>query len=930
MKRFAATAFTALLLAGCATTASDTVAPAFSRAPLPTSVPSDLPRVAHPLHYRIHVEPDAANLTFAGTTTIDVEVFERIDALTLHANELAFSSARLTPADRPGQPVPLELAGTDTDRQTVRLRAARPIQPGIYHVDLVYTGKINTQATGLFALDYPDKRTGQTVRGLFTQFEAPDARRFAPMFDEPSYKATFDLSATVPANQMAVSNMPIAGEEMLPDGRKRVTFRTSPIMSSYLLFFALGDFERLSTRTADGIDVGIVSPSGSGEQARLALESTPPLLDFYTDYFGVPYPLPKLDNVAAPGQSQFFGAMENWGAILTFERYLLVDPTISDPGTLNYQYTALAHEVSHQWFGNIVTMAWWDDLWLNEGFASWMETKASARFRPDWFPLLTRVNGRETAMGYDSFATTHPVIQRIRTVAETNEAFDAISYSKGEAVIAMFEAYAGEDVWRQGLRTYIQRHRYANTTSDDLWRAVEEAGAPGLVAIAHDFTLKPGVPLIHAEAECLDGNTLLSLTQGEFSRDRKDAVAADPQRWRVPLLVQPARGAAFRRVLEGSMMLNLPGCGAVVVNGGQLGYFRTLYSPAMAAQIATALPGLEPIDQLGLLRDNFALAEAGYQTAAPALALLAAVPGDANPVVAQGAVARWAQVHGYANEADRAKAAMLAGERWVPRLRQLGFDPKPGESLVDTDLRGNLITVLGGMGDETVAAEARRRFAALETDPTSLDGPLKTTWLGIVARNATPAEWERLARLAAEAPTAVERQAYFTLLGVARDEALAKQALDFALTGAAGTTSANIIAAVSGEHPDLAFDFALANRAKVESMVDAAALTGWIAGLAAASRDPAMIGKLERLRDASPADQRRGIDRRIAQIRNRLASEPRLAAEIGEWLAQSENSPLTHQPADQVAHEAAGERPGEVGGDRAEARGNRGPARIRA
>jgi aminopeptidase N len=884
LKRFTANAITGLLLATCATAALAR-APAPSTAPLAESVPSDLPRVARPLHYRIEVAPDAANLTFTGTASIDVVVFERTDALTLHANELEFATARLLPAAGQGEGIALE-AKVDAEAQTVRLSAPQPITPGTYRLDFAYTGKINTQANGLFALDYPDKRSGETVRGLFTQFEAPDARRFAPMFDEPSYKATFDLSAVVPAGQMAVSNMPILREEALADGsRKRVTFATSPKMSSYLLFFAVGDFERLATKGPGGIDVGIVSPTGSGEQARLALDSTPQILEYYTDYFGVPFPLPKLDNVAAPGQSQFFGAMENWGAILTFEKFLLIDPTITDPATQNYQYTALAHEIAHQWFGDIVTMAWWDDLWLNEGFASWMETKASAVFRPDWFPLMERVNGRETAMGYDAFATTHPVIQTIRTVSETNQAFDAISYSKGEAVIAMLEAYAGEDTWRDGIRSYIREHSYGNTTSDDLWRAAEAAGARGLVDIAHDFTLQPGVPLVRAESVCREGTTVLSLTQSEFSRDRKDEVAASPQRWRVPLLIQAGNAAPQRRVLDGSATVELPGCGPVVVNGGQLGYFRTLYSPAMTTSLVGALPDLKPIDQLGLLRDAFALSQAGYQPFAPALVMLAAVPGDANPIVAQGAVARWSQVHDTAFEADRPEVATLARERLLPRLEALGFDPKPGESLVDTQLRGDLLRVLGRMGDETVAAEARRRFAALAADSKSLDGPLKTTWLGIVARNATAAEWDRLAELAATAPSAVERQAYYALLGAAKDPALAQKALDFALTGKAGTTSAAIIAAVSAPNPDLAFDFALANREKVDPLVDASGRAGYIAGLAAASREQAMIGKLEAFRGTVPADEQREVDRRIAGIRERLSTEPRLADEIGEWLA---------------------------------------------
>jgi aminopeptidase N len=872
------------LLAACASGAAvqaKTLQPAPAQ-PLAASVPSDLPRVARPRHYRIAIEPDAERLTFTGTVAIELDVFEPVDELTLHAHQLAIASARLTSAAG-GRPLQLR-ASPEPARQRLTLHSPRTLTPGAYVIEIAYRGTISTQASGLFALDYPDKQTGKSVRALYTQFEPADARSFAPMFDEPSYKATFDLAAVVPADRMAIGNMPIADEEALPGGRKRVTFATTPRMSSYLLFFALGVFERLTAAGPYGIELGVVSPAGSGEQARYALEATPALLDYYTDYFGLPYPLPKLDNVAAPGRSQFFGAMENWGAILTFERYLLLDPAHADPHAQAYIHTTLAHEVAHQWFGNIVTMAWWDDLWLNEGFASWMEIKASARFHPEWYPMFGRINGRENAMAIDAIATTQPVIRPVGTVAEATEAFDAIAYSKGAAVIAMLEAYAGEDTWRSGIRRYLASHRYGNTTSEDLWRAVEQAGATELPAIAHDFTHQPGVPLIEASAECRGNTTVLSLSQGEFSRDRAAEVAAQPQRWRVPLLIRTGAAAPVRHLLEGTASIELPGCGAVIVNGGQLGYFRTRYTPALVQELTAAMPALEPIDQLGLLTDQFALAEAGYQPLAQAIALLDAVPDDANPLVAQGALARWGAIYGQAGAEERPRIAALARARWLPRLARLGYEPRADEPLPETSLRAALLATLSNMGEETVIAEARRRLQSLTDDRTALDGPLKSTWLGIAARHVDPAGWELLARLARTAPDAVERHSAFESLGRASDPALADRALALALSGEAGTASAAILSAVAAEHPDRAIDLALANRTRVEALVDTGARSGYIASLAANSYDPAMIEKLEALRASLAPNERGSVERQLAALRARIDGLARLSSEIRDWL----------------------------------------------
>ena len=358
------------------------------------SLPTQLPRTAIPRHYAITVTPHAQRLAFDGEVGIDLNVIKAARELVLNAADLKITAATLQAAT--GTAPLTARVSLDAAAQTATLTFPRPIAPGAYHLDLTYSGKINTQANGLFALDYKNKE-GKDARSLFTQFEAADARRFVPSFDEPDYKATFDLTARVPANEMAVSNMPAAATRNV-GGMKEVRFQTTPVMSSYLLFFATGDFERI-TKQAAGREVGVVTSRGNGSKAQYALTAEAQILPYYNDYFGTPYPLPKLDNVGGPGQSQFFGAMENWGAIFTFDYAILDDPAITTEAGRQGIFVVEAHEMAHQWFGDLVTMAWWDDLWLNEGFASWMETKATQNFHPDWEPDIDRVGSREGAMG---------------------------------------------------------------------------------------------------------------------------------------------------------------------------------------------------------------------------------------------------------------------------------------------------------------------------------------------------------------------------------------------------------------------------------------------------------------------------------------------------------------------------------------------------
>src|SRR6476619_1461035 len=496
------------------------------------SVPTQLPRTAIPHHYALTVTPHAQRLAFDGQVAIDLEIIKSTRELVLSAADLKFASATLRAA-KGGAP----LAGRvtmDAKAQTATIGFRQALAPGSYRLDIAYSGKINTQANGLFALDYKNKE-GKDARSLFTQFEAADARRFVPSWAEPDYQATWALTAIVPANQMAVSNMPAAASRSAGAGLKEVRFQRTPIMSSYLLFFASGDFERVA-KPAGGREVGIVVSRGNGSKAHYALDAEAQILPYFNDYFGTPYPLPKLDNVAGPGQSQFFSAMENWGAIFTFEYAILDDPAITTEAQRQDIFATEAHEMAHQWFGDLVTMAGWDDLWLNDGFASWMENKTTGHFHPDWGAEIDRVGSREGAMALDSLNSTHPVVQQVRTVEQANQAFDAIAYSKGESVIAMLEDFAGPDVWRDGIRRYIAAHKYQNSRTTDLWSAVESAGARGLTTVATDFTTQPGIPLITiGSSQCVNGGTAVTLTQAQFSADRKQQVAARPLAWHVPV-----------------------------------------------------------------------------------------------------------------------------------------------------------------------------------------------------------------------------------------------------------------------------------------------------------------------------------------------------------------------------------------------------------
>ena len=848
-------------------------------------VTTQLPRNAAPTHYALSLTPDAANSSFSASVTIALNVKQATSSLTLNAIDLKFSAAAISAG--PGKAVQAaSKIDIDDKNQTATFHFAEALKPGSYQLKLDYTGKIGDQPAGLFSLDY--ENGGAKKRALYTQFEATDARRMIPSWDEPSYKATFALEATIPAGQMAVSNMPVASTTKLADGRELVRFATSPKMSTYLLFFGLGEFER-ATAMEGGVELGVVTQKGHVAQAQFALDSSRAVLKEYNDYFGVKYPLPKLDNIAAPGRSQSFGAMENWGGIFTFEYAMLLDPRTATQTDKETTFLVAAHEIAHQWFGDLVTMSWWDDLWLNEGFASWMESRTTNLLHPEWNWKIRGVGGRDAAMERDALATTHPVVQRISSADEISQAFDTITYEKGSAVINMLENYVGADAWRAGVRAYMAKHAYGNTVSGDLWSAVEKAAHKPVVAIAHDFTLQPGVPLVSvADAVCKNGKTTIQLTQGEFSKDQENK---KPLSWRVPVIAQTVGNASARTIISGGKAtLTLPGCGAVLVNAGQSGYYRTLYAPKAFAALADNFTRLPAIDQLGLLGDSWALGLAGQMPASSFLELANRAPVDAVPEVWQKIAQVLAGLRDSYEGKPEQRAALdrFTRARLAPVLARVGWTAAKDEAPTVANLRETLISTLGKSGDEAVLAEARRLYAASLTDKNALPAALRRPVLGVIAANADEATWNQLHAAAKAESSSTTKDELYGLLGAARDKALARRALDLALTSEPeATTGAAIIGSVAVRHPDMAFDFAIANLPQVEQKMEAWSRSRYFPRLGSYSADPAMIGKLQNYaKQHLTADATGDTKTAIASVEYRIKVRSKRLPQIDAWLAQ--------------------------------------------
>lgn len=822
-----------------------------------------------PLRYEISVTPNMEALTFEGEATITIDVTETTRSVTLNALDLTIAEAEIDDRDT--------RFTLDTEAQTLTLTPRRPLRPGRHTIEIDYAGVIYEEAYGLFRVTYEDD--GQTKHALATQFEPGDARRFAPMWDQPDRRAVFSLTVTAPTDLMVIGNMPVENAAPVANAMTRTTFADTPSMPSYLLFLGVGDFERV-TRDVDGVELGVVVRRGETHRTAEALEAGEQSLRYFTEYFGEAYPLPKLDMIGVPGAGGF-GAMENWGAILYFDQYLLVDENSSEAERQGV-FGIVAHEIAHQWFGNLVTMSWWDDLWLNEGFASWMAAKATERWHPDWNPWLAQLSdGTAVAMALDSRAGTHPVVQTVNTIDEANLAFDAITYEKGLAVIRMIEAYVGEEAFRQGVRDYIGSHRYGNARTEELWSAIQAASGQPVLDIARSFTGQPGFPVLEATSNTSDAS--VTLRQRRFAMD--DASRTD-ELWAVPVVARRLNGEPVRAVIEPQAENAIaidPCCGPYIVNSGQSGFFRVRYDETNLRALSASFAGLEAEDQLGLLLDYWAFARSGDAPFTDYLQLMEAIPADADPLIVMDTVGSVEAFASYARGRASESAVRAYGRRALaPYFARAGWTPRAGENSNQLRMRAALIAALGSLGDDAVIAEARRRVRVGD-----MPSSLRAAILGVYAHNASAADFEALINQARAADDFVEKRRLWRLAASVADPALAQRMLDLTLgEDIPRQIRTQVIGVVAGEHPRLAWDFLRAHRSEIEALLDPLQRLEFPASIAGANYDLAVVDELEAYAAGFPDGARPTIEAARAQIRIRAATINERFPAVERWISE--------------------------------------------
>ncbi len=746
-----------------------------------------LPRNVAPKRYELTVAPDLGKASFLGHERVEIDVTAATGSIVCNANELQISNATLSRPDDWSQRIGLDISFEESLERVTFTPPSR-LEPGSYVLECDFAGVLNDKLRGFYRSTFRDDNGDEQVIAT-TQFESTDARRAFPCWDEPDRKAVFSVSLELDADLLAISNGAERRVIELPGGKRRLEFTDTIPMSTYLVAFVVGPLVATEAVDVDGTPLRVVHTAGKERLTTFALEAGAHALRFYTRYFGQPYPGDKLDLVAIPDFA--FGAMENLGCVTFREVALLTDPANTARSELESVAGVVEHELAHMWFGDLVTMGWWNGIWLNEAFATYMALCCLDDFKPEYQCWLGFSRDRETALALDGLHTTRPIEFPVRTPDEVDSMFDALTYEKGASLLRMLEQYLGTERFREGVRRYLAAHRYANTETTDLWDAIEEA-AEGLPirALMDSWILQGGHPLVTAGVE---GSGVL-LSQAPFSylpaADRPGGAgpSAIGSKWLVPVAIQRrpttdgSPGAARHYELLRDEPVAVPeGDGMLVVNAGGNGVYRLRYEGALLDEVLAGFDRLEPLERFRLLADTWACALAGSAPLEQFLALVRLLEGENEPTVWMMVASAFGLLDFAVGESERGHLQAFIRSVLGPELERVGWDRRSGDDAEAARRRAVLIGTLGIIGaDPSVRAESRDRFVALGQGA-PLDADTASAILRVVACSAGRPEYESLLAGFRAPSDPMEEQRYLDSLSYVRDLELVAETCELCL-----------------------------------------------------------------------------------------------------------------------------------------------------
>lgn len=702
-----------------------------------------LPSHVVPKNYHITLQPNLKTFVFEGEETVTVDVNQSTSIIVLNAKELEIASATFKTSK--GDNLKASEIKLDEENEIATISFPCPIETGEGDLHLVFTGTLNDKMKGLYRSKYSPVEGQPDRYSAVTQFESTDARRAFPCWDEPALKATFEMTLVVQEKLVALSNMPVVSTTPRGDTLKVVKFAPSPIMSTYLVAVVVGEYDYVETKDANGVDIRVYTPVGKKEQGQFALDVAAEALPYYKDYFNIAYPLPKMDLIAISDFAS--GAMENWGLVTYRETCLLVDPQNTSADKKQWIALVVGHELAHQWFGNLVTMEWWTHLWLNEGFASFVEFLCVDKLFPSyqiWMQFVTSVYMR--ALELDGLHNSHAIEVPVGHPSEIDEIFDDISYSKGASVIRMLHRYLGDENFRKGMELYLKRHKYRNTQTEDLWDALEETSNKPVRNVMSTWTKQKGFPVISV-SQVKDGNNrVLTLKQEKFCSDGKLPDAEKSTIWMAPITfitasspTKPVHETLLSTAQSSVTIAGVPDGDWIKLNQDTVGVYRVQYSPDMLQELLPAIQSktLPPLDRLGLQNDLFAMVQAGRSKTVDVLKLMSAFKHEDDYAVWSSINSCLGRLNVLLSHTDYQESLHIFGRQLMSEIyNKLGWEAKTGESHMDTLLRSLVIGRLASFQDPGVLERAKKLFESHSAGTGMIPADIRSAVYVAVAQSA--------------------------------------------------------------------------------------------------------------------------------------------------------------------------------------------------